>query len=110
MKKNSTIYLIMSIPMFFIGQVAQAQLTAKEHINHHIMMEAMLSGYYAIQKDHGIDSTSKFNWVGTYSEDGWTASIIGILYNKDLIINYTASTIYDANLNAIYLLGYWSKW
>src|ERR1035438_1586626 len=100
MKKNLTKIVLIAM-MLFYGQFTFGQLTAKQHINNHTMLEAMANGYYQIQQEYGLDSLSTINWTGTYSDTGWTGSITGMLYNLNLTINYIGTTTYDNNQNAI---------
>jgi hypothetical protein len=93
--------LASGIPSIIItNEQAIPALTAREHIQNHVMLEAMANGYYLIQQEYGLDPASTITWTATYSEAGWTGSITGRLYNQSLTLNYTGTTVYDVGQNA----------
>ena len=86
---------------------ADPSMTTLEHLNAHAMVETLSSGYWSIQQEFGIDTNSTVNWLGTYSETGWTGEINGTLYGSSVRVNYTGHSTLEANgdVSLVYQAG-----
>jgi len=90
------VMVLVTVPSGALGDPAPT-MTTLEHLNAHAMVETLSSGYWMIQQEYGIDTSSSVGWSGTYSETGWTGGINGTLYGSSVRLDYTGTSTLEGN-------------
>ena len=81
---------LVAVPSGALG--SPAGMTTLEHLNSHVLLETLSNGYWMIQQEYGIDTSSSVSWSGAYNETGWTGGIDGTLYGTSVKVDYTGTS------------------